>query len=207
MSLLRLLTAGKSLVGLKNSEGRYHLPSQKPLPKFGSKKNPFRASALPEKIAPDPEGGIQVQEEAPILGDLEGEPGRAAGLQENRADNEVFQAVTERAKSGVKEQPKVLERPARRTSPVKALLLWGRAKKLKPFGRWSGTPMVQGELSLDRVKVVRNDLSESDLEVVRAEHPMVVKPLASAGGRTAAAPASESRWGAAAGRLLGIGKM
>ena len=29
-----------------------------------------------------------------------------------------------------------------------------------------GKPAVQGELSLDRVKVVRNDLSHADLEVV-----------------------------------------
>jgi hypothetical protein len=30
-------------------------------------------------------------------------------------------------------------------------------------------PLVQGELSLGRVKVVRNDLSDSDLEVVEAK--------------------------------------
>ncbi len=48
-----------------------------------------------------------------------------------------------------------------------------------PTGRWtlkanpfksssspSGQPVVQGELSLEKVKVVRNDLSDSDLELV-----------------------------------------
>jgi hypothetical protein len=50
-----------------------------------------------------------------------------------------------------------------------------------PLGRWTlkanpfkssskpaGQPVVQGELSLDKVKVVRNDLSDSDLELVAA---------------------------------------
>jgi hypothetical protein len=33
-------------------------------------------------------------------------------------------------------------------------------------------PAVQGELSLDRVKVMRNDLSDADLEVVQAKPSM-----------------------------------
>jgi hypothetical protein len=49
MSLLRLLTTGKSLVGLKKPENRYHLPGQTALPKFGGKKNPFRATVFPDK--------------------------------------------------------------------------------------------------------------------------------------------------------------
>src|SRR5258708_32731579 len=49
MSLLRLLTTGKSLVGLKKPEHRYHLPGETALPKFGGKKNPFRATVFPDK--------------------------------------------------------------------------------------------------------------------------------------------------------------
>src|SRR5260221_12109279 len=50
MSLLRLLTTGKTLVGLKKLEQRYHLPGGKALPKFGGKTNPFRATVFPEKM-------------------------------------------------------------------------------------------------------------------------------------------------------------
>ena len=32
-------------------------------------------------------------------------------------------------------------------------------------------PLVQGDLSLDNIRVVRNDLSDADLEIVRAEAP------------------------------------
>ncbi len=47
MSLLRLLAAGKSLVGLKRAPARYHLSRQGALPQFGGKENPFRATARP----------------------------------------------------------------------------------------------------------------------------------------------------------------
>src|SRR5207249_4653040 len=49
MSLMRLLTTGKTLVDLKNSTGRYHMPGKYLLPKFGAAKNPF---ATPAKNQP-----------------------------------------------------------------------------------------------------------------------------------------------------------
>ena len=43
MSLMQLLTNGKTLVDLKNSTSRYQMPGKLHLPKFGSAKNPFRS--------------------------------------------------------------------------------------------------------------------------------------------------------------------
>jgi hypothetical protein len=43
MSLVRLLAAGKSLVGLQDMESRYRMRRRNLLPKFGSSKNPFLA--------------------------------------------------------------------------------------------------------------------------------------------------------------------
>ena len=43
MSLMRLLSAGKSLVGAKDQGGRYRMGNPGLLPKFGSEKNPFNA--------------------------------------------------------------------------------------------------------------------------------------------------------------------
>jgi hypothetical protein len=55
-----------------------------------------------------------------------------------------------------------------------------KAMNAYPLGRWTlkanpfkssakpATPVVQGELSLEKVKVVRNDLTDSDLELVVA---------------------------------------
>ena len=52
-----------------------------------------------------------------------------------------------------------------------------------PFGGVMTKPKVvqapvQGELSLDAVKPVRNDLSDSDLEVIRVSRPAPVEPVA-----------------------------
>ena len=41
MSLMRLLSAGKSLVGLKDNASRYRMGNPGMFPKFGSGKNPF----------------------------------------------------------------------------------------------------------------------------------------------------------------------
>ena len=54
MSLGRLLTSGKSLMGLHDGESRYEMRAKNQLPKFGSKKNPFtsrRAEALQSEFS------------------------------------------------------------------------------------------------------------------------------------------------------------
>jgi hypothetical protein len=56
--------------------------------------------------------------------------------------------------------------------------------------------LVQSELSLDRVRVVRNDLSDSDVEIVP------VKPAA-----PVPEPEAEKTWEKVTGRLFGAGKV
>ncbi|PWU16992.1 MAG: hypothetical protein C5B50_12185 [Verrucomicrobia bacterium] len=51
MSLVRLLASGKSLVDVKGPGGRYRMSNPGALPKFGSRKNPFREV--------EAEGGVQ----------------------------------------------------------------------------------------------------------------------------------------------------
>ena len=86
------------------------------------------------------------------------------------------------------------------------LLGRARVKAAKPAILRFTKPPVQGELSLDKIKVVRNDLSDADLEVV---------PARTAGGPASSAPALqteeragvvESTWGRATTRLFGAGK-
>ncbi len=216
MSLLRLLTAGKCLVGLKNAESRYHLPAERALPKFGEKKNPFRATVFPEK--PGAGAGTQepIQEGSKGAG---GTGGNAAAGERNgeqlstEADpdrnNQKTSSVGFVKNDGgpMKEERKSLDLPARSNSAVRAFLLWTRAKKARTFGHSNGQPMVQAELSLDGVKVVRNDLSESDLEIVRArEAPAGKRADEVRGGvEPEVVPAGPSRV-PPAGRLFGAGK-
>jgi hypothetical protein len=73
--------------------------------------------------------------------------------------------------------------------------------------------LVQAELRLDSVKVVRNDLSDSDLEIVAAKTPKGSATKPSPGpAEGASAPAAgqcettDSAWGRVGARLFGADK-
>jgi hypothetical protein len=178
MSLLRLLTAGKSLVGLRKIENRYHLPGDRTLPRFGSKKNPFRATVFPDKMDQSPTGDSQAHE------DPNTSP-PAPELQVERQTAPASTSASEAELSGSAGQlggtPKDPNKPISQSlglgSSVKALLLWGRARKVRSAGMLANRPMIQGELSLESVKVIRNDLSETDLEIVRVERTSVARTV------------------------------
>jgi hypothetical protein len=178
------------------------------LPHFGSKKNPFRATVFPDKaegINPEPVSGDSMAqtktsgEMVSLVGESGGsEPVSAPSLPES-------DSCSPTAPVPVTATPGLAEPSPRRTG-LKAFLLWGRARKLKPAV--AGQPMVQGELSLDSVKVMRNDLAETDLEVVPAKPAprLAPEPKAEKSGLfyTETEPA-KSR--VMVGRLLGASKM
>ncbi|HOB33716.1 MAG TPA: hypothetical protein PKH32_12635, partial [Verrucomicrobiota bacterium] len=58
MSLGRLLTSGKSLIGLHGPRGRYEMRRKNLLPKFGSPSNPFN-SAAPASASQTADGKFQ----------------------------------------------------------------------------------------------------------------------------------------------------
>jgi hypothetical protein len=136
MSLVRLLTAGKSLVGIQDLKSRYRSVDPRAMPKFGSEK----------KVTTN------------IARESEAKPSAAKSDVETSTANVQQTPVTARKVHGsgwvsqwgsklgslVSQKPK----PARSAIP-----------------RLNGVP-VQGELSLENIKVVRNDLSDADLEVV-----------------------------------------
>src|SRR5258705_6481708 len=53
MSLVRLLTAGKSLVGLKDGEIQYRVGDPRSMPKFGTGENPFQGKGRAASSQPD----------------------------------------------------------------------------------------------------------------------------------------------------------
>src|SRR5215831_9777408 len=137
MSLVRLLTAGKSLVGIQDSKSRYRAVDPRAMPKFGSEK----------KIETDV-------------------------ARESEAKPSVAKPNVESSNVSVEKTPVAVARKARGSGWVSQ---WGSklsslvSQKPKPtrsaVPRFNGVP-VQDELSLDNIKVVRNDLSDADLEVV-----------------------------------------
>ena len=203
MSLLRLLASGKSLVGLKKSQSRYQLPANVCLPRFGSKKNPFRATVFPEKSESESSAAGQ-ESERPVHGvqsstAVEKEMPRAENAEEQKSNQSAAACTVRQDKSG--------EAPRPRPTGLKALLLWRRVRKSKLSGPFSARPMVQAELSLDMVKVVRNDLSESDLEVVQAAPAVSQKPdKAHSSGSAGRVSTPEEQYYAAALGLVAAGK-
>ena len=81
-----------------------------------------------------------------------------------------------------------------------------RVKAAKPAIPRFTKPPVQGELSLDRIKVVRNDLSDADLEVVPAKVPTAPASSEPALRTGKEAGVAESRWRGATAGLFGAGK-
>jgi hypothetical protein len=206
MSLLRLLTAGKSLVGLKDTGSRYNVPRRGLLPQFSAKKNPFRASTRPEfnqstTLKNVSEG--QSANRAAADSENPGEPalsGRAAvPLRESSLP--IAPAVSIPQKTADKR-----ELPGSRGFRWIASLPWMRPKVEKPAIPRLTKSMVQGELSLDAVRVVRNDLSDTDLEIVPAKRTEAIVEPKTACPTVPVAALRQNTWDQVAGRIVGAGK-
>jgi hypothetical protein len=198
MSLGKLLTTGKSLVGLNDSGSRYQL-QKGALPKFKSSKNPFIS-----KPHNEPSRGRE-----PELPKLTPAEIAAANLKKTQRlpAMQPVEAQTETTTSMSAQQP---ERPEVDGVPS---ILGGWLQKLNPMV-WldnrqpsetksavprGGKLPVQGELSLENIKVMRNDLSETDVEIVPAKARPASIPTASAGAAAAAMaipelPSAKKAW-------------
>jgi hypothetical protein len=187
MSLLRLLAAGKSLVGMKESGTRYHLTSQRLLPQFGTGKNPF---SNPHRMETEPTEGHKPENGA----------GNAAPLR-NQEDS------TPRQEANIQQCDAL---PPRRQAAFlgrwKTKLVGLFAKRPRNTAPAAVSPRsirhpVQSELALDRIRVVRNDLSDADVEVVSAKMARAAsKPAAKEADRT------NKAFERATARVVGVGK-
>ena len=144
MKFGRLLAAGKSLVS-GNVAGRYQMHDHVRLPRFVSPKNPFAAEATAEEST-----------------------SQAATLEERGA---VVSAVTlkHRLAAGWSWAGEASKRAALWCLDHNPFSAIGRPQ-LPSIPRFGKQP-VQGELVLDKVKVVRGDLTHADLEVVQGGTP------------------------------------
>jgi hypothetical protein len=234
MSLMRLLTAGKSWVGFEHTPSRYQMSDPRAMPKFGSVKNPFRKTTTPEGKGNDNSALTQTspsgrgkRAEAIVRADSSNAvapvtaAARASNSDESRAGSEQRTANSEVLRGQLKEQAsgRVASAVAEtsniehRTPNIEvpnhqsqagthprtgwfgalvekagSLLLRPGVKPLKSGPSQIPKGPVQGELSLERIKVIRNDLSDTDLEIVPVKAPaarpsaepamqMAVKPI------------------------------
>ena len=182
MSLGRLLATGKSLVGGQSSTSPYRLNKQMRLPKFVSPRNPFATEVKAEAAPPRP----VATEQNP-------------SVPEARAVRTAREESTKRAAL-----------VARFALAIRRSVAWlGKANPFSRFLKLAGPKKaaipcftkspVQSELRLDNVQVVRNDLSDADLEVVAVASPGVKPDLATTGQCETAGKA----WGRLAARIFG----
>jgi hypothetical protein len=224
MSLVRLLTAGKSLVGLKDGEIQYRMGDPRSMPKFGTGENPFKgkgrsASSQPE-VGQSGAAGINgpnrantglVVEAAGSSHSVTADEQRPSieGACEPRCISEVCGLDNSGSLRNISDTPRLtdppkpLSEPLSKTlssaaqaeadapaltvpsSPVRRKSLLAAVKSLfrvplsasrKPGPTRTIYPPLQGELGLDNVKVLRNDLSDTDLEIVTKAPPKQAAP-------------------------------
>lgn len=142
MNLGKLLGAGKSVVG-GGKPAAYRTDKRFYLPQFVSPKNPF-ANPTPAELpkSPPTDSVVPVKKNTPAWAKTQKMPALAA------------QGATARATTWVsKWNPAAIFRAA-------------------PVAAGKGATPVQAELSLEKVKVVHNDLTDADVEIV----PMKSRP-------------------------------
>jgi hypothetical protein len=162
MKLGALLAAGKSLALGRRGESPYRANKQVYLPKFSSPKNPFAATAETE---------AESETAGPAAAGANAVPLKKEAATKTQKLPTLPFAVSHRA-AAIENRAAPFKNPGRS-------LKW--MSRLNPFvsetafpaarGKNAKTP-VQAELSLDAVKVLRNDLSDVDVEIVPLKsHP------------------------------------
>jgi hypothetical protein len=190
MSLVKLLASGKSLIGVEETESRYRLAGQKWLPEFAAVKNPFASTVTPKCNSPachSPEGAganTTAQEVA-----------KQSTHQQLAVKQATEACPAAKRFSGAKFAGKLLAA----FNPFSPRL----GGKLRPAGGARLAAPVQGELSLDNVKVVRNDLSDSDLPIVPLRSSAVDMPEVPATAATEDGSGKVGTFGRLTSRLFG----
>lgn len=184
MNPVQLLAVTESLVESKDKTGRYRLSKQGLLPRFGSPKNPF-AERTPESSGPS--SAVSTATAKSALPENPPTPTPAAAKESTSPARRAVTAILGR---GGRTVGRWVERLRRLRIP------WFQSQAPKPATWRKAVAPVQTELSLDNVRVVRNDLRESDLEVVplRSSAPRKVTEPAVLQSAQPAPAAILSRW-------------
>jgi hypothetical protein len=163
MKLGKLLAAGKSIMNGR-VEVSYRASKQVYLPKFGPAKNPFKT----ETPEPSPEAAAVA--DSTVVPPVAPRPVRAESLETPTAVPINSMAVIAQELPPL---PVISEKKktnwAGKLNPASIFRRHPEKSGLKPLDGAAGaqkTTTTQAELSLDTVKVVHNDLSDADVEVV-----------------------------------------
>jgi hypothetical protein len=198
MSLVRLLELGRSLDAIEETQSRYRMPRQNLLPKFGMAGAAIHRSPI---TASEPAGSAAPVRPSSKLADGAAEPLKREQTRSKWAKLIVsllrLLSHLDRARMFVATKVKSLRKWSARSGAHRDVLRRRTASPSVLLPK-PNPALVQTELSLDNVKVVRNDLSDSDFEVV---------PLATSRGSLQASPPAQvttlhGSWGRLKARLF-----
>lgn len=175
MSLNKLLSVGRSFAGMRDRKTPFEmrkeclLPIFEPAPRFLARQEP---APEPETNGPTQTDWLKTEGEIP------------------RAASEIKVAPKETTVSRDLHAAKEESKTAAQKRSLWSRLTFGIFDR-KPPTPSLGAALVQSELSLDRVRPLRNDLHDSDLELVLKKRPQARK--ASAAASSSPAPENEGR--------------
>ena len=170
MSLIRYLSSGsRGLTKGAPPMGRYRLPDGRLIPNFGTEKNPFSSKTLPAQDEIRLADGVTAR-----AASTQAAPPSLAQSPFRNASGVVKLKLIDILRSlagSIKTHAAKFIGVIRGMSPAVVGKLMRRSAKaaLATSSKPQPAGPVQGELSLERVRVVRNDLSDTDYEVVSAE--------------------------------------
>lgn len=184
MSLGKLLSTGRSLIGGAPNSGRYDISNCNNLPKFNAAKNPFAQPSKPAEPVPAAPALVPAPAPAPVEAPQEVVAAAAVVPTQPKKTQLIEYKKTQRIPqvSG----PSFMETTISKSKAVtqasmtfcrasfaklsgltrKATGLFRRRKEPESVLPRLGKPAVQTFLSLDNVRVMRNSLEDSDLEIV-----------------------------------------
>ncbi len=177
---MELLNVGKSLRGVTNEPSPYKIAEQHFLPKFASVGRPVSLAPTKERLA----------KPIPIRSAVRAMAAAAPAMAP------VPMATNARAAV-----PHEVKRPPRAAKETKGWL--GFFSFAAPSKSRKRPPLVQGEMTLESLKVVRNDLSEADLEVVPVKLGASTEPVPA----TEDLPVAGSVWRRAAARWSSVTRL
>ena len=198
MSLLKLLSVGRSFAGAVHEPGRYKMSSEYRLPQFGSSNSDGRSDCSATQGAPEAKPVA-----AYPLNFFE-------RLLDRFCQRRPTQTPFEARGSGTFHTPEKVRSETFQRRPRAPLSSKPRLGAL--LGRAPSRPaeqrLQQIELELDQVRVVRNDLSEADLQVVARTGATRSRSAAKEDSQPASPPAADSRltWNRMTARLFVAGR-
>lgn len=204
MNHLALLTMGRSLIRLKDRTGAYKLPTGKPFPEFGA--NGRRKAVLTSAVrAPVPAAQANLFE-APKAPAVAAPAGTVALAQSAPLPSGPPKSSAAPVPSAPSYWSRAASAGGRLWSRFPGKFSWPawmvRVPRVFQFGSPSAAhvshPQAQTELALEQVTVLRNDLSEADLTVVKVQPK---KENVEASGATGG-PASINTWTRATARWI-----